>query len=232
MAGIIIMLKYPQPGMVKTRLGKDLGAKRAAELYRFFVACELLTVQSLHVPILLSCHPHRPLSAYRAWLGGEFRYISQAEGDLGVKMRTSFQSAFDMGLSRVVLIGSDLPHLPAASIHSALTRLQDHDAVIGPALDGGYYLIGLHHRSFHPEIFKDIPWSTSQVLALTQKRLGDHDLKTFLLPSLRDIDTLEDLESLLTTQDLPVALPQDLEQAIQNLVNSSGQSETLGTSSI
>lgn len=218
MVGIIIMLKYPQPGRVKTRLGKELGEERAAELYRFFVACELVTVHSLQASVLLSCHPHWPLSAYRAWLGGEYRYISQAEGDLGVKMRASFQTAFDMGLSRVVLIGSDLPLLPAASIQSALARLQDHDAVIGPALDGGYYLIGLHRQSFHPEIFTDIPWSTSQVLALTQKRLGDHNLNTFVLPNLRDIDTLEDLESLLTTQDLPVALPQDLEQTIRNRV--------------
>ncbi len=224
MTGIIIMLKYPQPGMVKTRLGKELGAKRAAELYRFFVACELVTVQSLHVPILLSCHPQRPLSAYRDWLGGEYRYISQGDGDLGVKMSTSFETAFDQGLSRAILIGSDIPHLPAAYIQSALSRLQDHDAVIGPALDGGYYLLGLHCRSFHPKIFEEIPWSTSQVLALTQKRLGDHDLKTFLLPNLRDIDTLEDLESLFPLQDLPAASPQDLEQAIQNLVNSSGQS--------
>ncbi|MDZ7759224.1 MAG: TIGR04282 family arsenosugar biosynthesis glycosyltransferase [Desulfovermiculus sp.] len=220
MAGIIIMLKYPKPGMVKTRLGKELGGERAAELYRTFVACELDTVQSLQVPILLSCHPYQPLSAYRDWLGGEYRYISQGDGDLGVKMRTSFETAFDQGLSRAVLIGSDLPHLPAAYIQSALTRLQDHDAVIGPALDGGYYLIGLQGRSFHPGMFEEIPWSTSQVLALTQKRLGDYDLKTFLLPSLRDIDTLEDLKSLLTAQDLPVE-PQALEQSIRYLVNSS-----------
>jgi len=226
MAGIIIMLKYPQPGMVKTRLGKDLGAKRAAELYRHFVACELVTVHSLQASVLLSCHPHRPLSAYRAWLGGEYEYISQAEGDLGVKMRTSIETAFDMGLSRVVLIGSDLPHLPAAYIQSALTRLQDHDAVIGPALDGGYYLIGLHRQSFHPEIFTEIPWSTSQVMTLTQKRLVDYNLNTFVLPSLRDIDTLEDLKSLLTVQGLPGALPQDLEQAIRKIVNSSGQSSS------
>ncbi len=219
MSGIIVMLKYPQPGMVKTRLGKELGLERAAELYRYFVACELVTVQSLHVPILLSCHPHRSLSAYRAWLGGEFRYISQAEGDLGVKMRNSFQSAFDMGLSRVVLIGSDLPHLPAAYIQSALIRLQDHDAVIGPAQDGGYYLLGQHRRSFDPVIFEEIPWSTSQVLSLTQKRLGDHNLNTFLLPHLRDIDTLEDLECLLIDYALPVALPQDLEQSIRHIVN-------------
>lgn len=219
MAGIIIMLKYPRPGMVKTRLGKELGEERAAELYRAFVACELATVQSLHVPILLSCHPYRPLSAYRDWLGREYRYISQGEGDLGVKMRTSFKTAFAQGLSRAVLIGSDLPHLPAAFIQSALSRLQDHDAVIGPAQDGGYYLLGLHRRSFHPGVFEEIPWSTSRVLALTQKKVADYKLKTFLLPSLRDIDTLQDLKSLLTAQDLPVDPPQALEQSIRYLVN-------------
>jgi rSAM/selenodomain-associated transferase 1 len=163
------------------------------------------------------------LSAYRDWLGGEYWYISQKEGDLGAKMRTSFEAAFEQGFSRVVLIGSDLPHLPVAYIQSALDRLQDHDAVIGPALDGGYYLMGLHRRSFQPGIFEEIPWSTSQVMALTRKRLGDHDLKTFLLPSLRDIDTLEDLNRVLIDYGLPVALPQDLEQAIQDIVNTSGQ---------
>ena len=230
MDGIIIMLKYPQPGMVKTRLAKELGTEGATWLYRHFVTCELVTVHSLHVPVILSCHPCQPLPAYRDWLGGGYRYISQGEGDLGAKMRTSFETAFAQGCSRVVLTGSDLPHLPAEYLQSALTRLQHHDAVLGPALDGGYYLMGLHRRSFQPGIFEEIPWSTSQVLALTHKRLADYGLKTFLLPNLRDVDTLEDLKDLFTVQDLPVALPQDLKQSIRNLVNSSGQSSTLGSS--
>jgi hypothetical protein len=226
MEGIIIMLKYPRPGMVKTRLGNELGAERASWLYRHFVACELVTAHSLHVPVLLSCHPDQPFSMYRDWLGGGYRYISQGEGDLGAKMRTSFETAFAQGFSRVVLAGSDLPHLPAGYLQSALTRLQDHDAVIGPALDGGYYLMGLHRRSFQPGIFEGIPWSTSQVMALTQKRLAGYGLNSFLLPGLRDIDTVEDLNRVLIDYDLPVALPQDLEQAIRNLVNSSGQSSS------
>lgn len=219
------MLKYPQPGMVKTRLSNTLGAECAADLYRFFVACELRTVQRLQVPILLSCHPHRSLAAYRAWLGEEYSYTSQGEGDLGVKMRTSFQRAFDLGLSRVVLIGSDIPQLPAASLYSALTHLHDHDAVIGPAQDGGYYLLGLKGKSFHSGLFTGIAWSTPHVMAQTQEKLHNYDLNPFILPSIRDIDTLEDLKHLLTSQGWPVDPPQALEDSLHSLLQSFWQRE-------
>ena len=217
---IIIMLKYPQPGTVKTRLSNTLGAERAAELYRFFVACELRTLHNLPHPILLSCHPQKPVSAYRDWLGEGYSYISQGEGDLGVKMRTSVQTAFDRGLSQAVLIGSDLPQLPATYLSCALAQLQDHDAVIGPAHDGGYYLLGLKRNTFHAGLFQGIPWSTSQVMAQTQEKLRSYALTTFVLPSLRDIDTLEDLKHLLTSQGLAVDPPQALEESIQTLMHS------------
>lgn len=209
------MLKYPLPGMVKTRLGKDLGQECAARLYRYFLALELEVLQSLQLPVLLSCHPSFSISDYLAWLGSEFIYLTQGEGNLGLKMQNSFEKAFNLGYTKVVLVGSDVPRLPQSYIQSALDRLQDHDVVLGPALDGGYYLLGLNCHSFQPYMFEGIPWSTSQVLHLTRKKLDEQQIKTFLLPSLRDIDTLQDLKDMLAAQGLPTEPHQVLLQSVR-----------------
>ncbi|MGM0424246.1 MAG: TIGR04282 family arsenosugar biosynthesis glycosyltransferase [Thermodesulfobacteriota bacterium] len=201
---VIIMLKYPSPGMVKTRLGQELGQECAAGLYRSFVACELEVLQSLQVPVLLSCDPGFAILKYREWLGPEFNYLLQTGDDLGVRMQSSFEQAFELGFTQAVLVGSDLPHLPAAYIQLALDRLQDHDVILGPAQDGGYYLLGMNSQGFQPCIFEGIPWSTSQVFNLTLKKLEEYQVKAFFLPSLRDIDTLQDLQEMLAAQGFPV----------------------------
>ncbi|MFO8033387.1 MAG: TIGR04282 family arsenosugar biosynthesis glycosyltransferase, partial [Desulfohalobiaceae bacterium] len=190
---VIIMLKYPRPGMVKTRLGQELGQECAAWLYRCFVACELEMLQSLQVPVLLSCDPGSAILKYQEWLGPGFNYLLQAGDDLGARMQSSFEQAFELGFTQAVLVGSDLPHLPAAYMQLALDRLQEHATVLGPALDGGYYLLGMNRQGFQPYIFEGIPWSTSQVFNSTLKKLEEYQIKTFFLPSLRDIDTVQDL---------------------------------------
>lgn len=128
----------------------------------------------------------------RDWLGPDFDYLVQMEGDLGDRMRLAFQKVFRQGWKRVVLIGSDLPDLTAAIIRESFERLTNHDLVLGPARDGGYYLIGL--KTGRPELFDNaIDWGTKEVLKntrITADRLG---LKTALLDELRDMDRPEDL---------------------------------------
>jgi uncharacterized protein len=194
-ACLVVMIKYPEPGEVKTRLGRDIGMDRAARLYKDFVSEVLATCSEISCRTVLSCHPGRPVSDYRKWLGDEYTLIVQQGHDLGSKIRDSFEQAFDQGFSGVILLGSDIPHLPKDYIEKAFRKLEHNDLVIGPALDGGYYLMGMNKKSFSDRIFKEIPWSTSRVLALTLKVIEDNNLTRFILPSLRDIDTLDDLNA-------------------------------------
>ena len=195
-ACLVILVKYPEPGKVKTRLGREMGMNNAALLYRDFVARLLATCREVSCPVLVSCHPDRRISDYQKWLRHEYGYIVQRGNDLGMIMQDSFEQAFARGFSRVVLMGSDIPQLPADYIEKALDKLEEIDVVLGPAVDGGYYLLGMNRPSFSSKIFADIPWSTPEVLGLTLKAVRDSNLTEYILPCLRDIDTLDDLNAL------------------------------------
>ena len=198
------MVKYPEPGKVKTRLGREIGMDNAARLYRDFVSRLLTTCSEISCPKVISCHPDRPASDYQQWLGHEYAYIVQRGNDLGLIMRDSFEQAFDLGFSRVILLGSDIPHLPGDYVEKAINKFEGNDLVIGPALDGGYYLLGINKKSFNYKIFKEIPWSTSKVFALTLRVIADNNLTRFILPCLRDIDTLDDFNAI--RNDLSMAV--------------------------
>jgi len=190
---IVVMVKYPKPGSAKTRLGRQIGMEKAAVLYRGFVRTMLATCRSTGFDTVISCHPDHPVSDYREWLGSGCDFMMQKGADLGQKMRDAFENAFALGFDRVILTGSDLPHLPAAVIEEAAQRTGTCDVVIGPAKDGGYYLVAMTKESFFPGIFDDIPWSTPDVLHITLKKLAEGRRKSCLLTAMQDIDTLEDL---------------------------------------
>ncbi len=192
---IIVMVKYPQAGSVKTRLGRQIGMERAAVLFRGFVRTMLATCRSTGFDTVISCHPDHPVSDYREWLGSGFDFMVQKGLNLGHKMRDAFEQGFVRGFDRVILTGSDLPHLPAATLDEAAKSVETCDVVIGPALDGGYYLVAMKQDRFFPEMFDDIPWSTPDVLNITLKKLAEGRRKPFLLTAIRDIDTLEDLNA-------------------------------------
>ncbi len=123
------------------------------------------------------------------------KLIDQVGADLGARMNQAFQRLFAQGYRQVVLIGTDVPTLPLDHFKQALLALENHDLVLGPALDGGYYLIGLKRMA--PELFVDMPWSTDQVLRLTQEKAATIGLKASLIQPWRDVDTLADLEALI-----------------------------------
>ena len=190
---LIIFTRYPEPGKTKTRLISVLGAEGAAILQRQMTEQKLAEVKKfqLFYPILVEVHftgGNQQLMA--DWLGS-ITYKKQSSGDIGCRMEAAFQASFEAKMNSVVLIGIDCPDLNAKLIAEAFQALKNDDLVLGPAEDGGYYLIGLN--KLIPELFRGINWSTEVVLQQTQNIAQKLNLTVAYLPTLRDIDRPEDL---------------------------------------
>lgn len=181
---IAIFARWPEPGKAKTRLIPALGDDGAAHLYRKLLELTVREARASELPFHLRITGAQP-QAFRDWLGDDLDVRDQGDGDLGEK------------LARVaapgIMIGSDCPGLTAALLREAASVLPNRDAVIGPASDGGYWLLGL--REPCPALFADIAWSTPQVFPETLLRLEARGISPHLLPELADIDTPEDLEA-------------------------------------
>jgi uncharacterized protein len=198
----VIFAKAPIPGQVKTRLCPPLTPDEAATLHGSFVLDMLERTKLATTTLKLPCDRYlacAPSSTHVFFKIMEERHgvkvIDQVGDDLGARMNQVCESMFARGYSRVVMIGTDVPTIPLNHFGQAQDQLEHHDLVLGPALDGGYYLIGLKRKS--PELFMGIPWSTSQVLKLTQDKAATIGLKTALLEPWRDVDTLSDLQALI-----------------------------------
>jgi len=193
--GIIVFTRFPEPGLTKTRLIPALGPEGACRLHREMTEKIVAQVQQVKTSYPLGIEIHfsgGSRERMAGWLGRDFEYVIQAEGDLGARMRLAFERGFCRGWKRVVLIGSDLPELTPAIIGESFERLTDHDLVLGPAQDGGYYLIGL--KANRPELFGSVmAWGTREVLQNTLITADQLGLRTALLPGLRDVDRPEDL---------------------------------------
>jgi hypothetical protein len=188
-----IFAKYWEPGQVKTRLAADLGDVVAANIYRAFV--DTLLRRFVHVADrqLMAYWPPSKLEAFQP-IAADWRLQPQADGDLGERMHSYFDNAFGDGCQRVVLLGSDSPNLPVRMAQQAFEMLDDHDLVLGPSEDGGYYLIGARGQT--PEIFEGVVWSSAQVWRQTMENVQRAGLKCAALPSWYDVDQIEDLRRL------------------------------------
>jgi hypothetical protein len=180
---------------VKTRLAATIGPEAAADLYRALVehVLEATTPRPGDYERLVFFDPPGALEEMRAWLPG-LRLLPQGSGDLGERMADAFARAFARGASRVAIVGTDAPSVSREAVTEALAALGGADAVLGPAEDGGYYLLAL--RGPRPELFAGIAWSTATVAAETRARASASGLTVRELPALRDLDTLEDLHGL------------------------------------
>ncbi|WP_084185188.1 TIGR04282 family arsenosugar biosynthesis glycosyltransferase [Desulfonatronum thiodismutans] len=200
---VVVMIKYPRPGQVKTRLVAILGEENAAALYRCFVQDVLRTVDALAVQTLLSIVPWTMRADFAAWLGSERQFLPQVGPDLGARMDDAFFRAFEAGHDRVVLIGSDLPDLPGSLLVEAFRALDRHDVVLGPARDGGFYLLGWTRWTFRPGLFAAVSWSTPTVLAECRAALLRSGLEPCFLASWSDVDDEAGLRQLLQRNLLP-----------------------------
>lgn len=193
---ILVFLKYPEIGRVKTRLSADIGDFHSAGLYRCFVLDLLSSIKKLRIDLVLYVYPDNSIDKFVAWLGSEYVFAPQQGDDLGQRMRNGFVDTFSSGYERAVLIGSDIPDLPLGIIHEAFEALGRRDAVIGPAGDGGYYLIGFRGDTFLSEVFEGMQWGTDRVFSETVSVLRRFGVALHMLPEWHDVDRLDDLFSL------------------------------------
>lgn len=183
-----MFVKEPKLGFVKTRLAKTCGEEFTLGLYKSFVSDLINTLQNKNFDFKLCGYPSLELINESF---GDFDNFTQCDGDLGLKMQKAFEKQFLSGYEKIVLIGSDTPNITNQAIDESFEQLDENDVVLGPCLDGGYYLIAFNKKTFYAEVFKDITWSTSRVLEQTLQKL--HTKKVYLLNKLNDIDVIEDL---------------------------------------
>lgn len=187
---VVIFARAPELGRVKTRLAASVGDAAALALYRWLA--ERVTRSLAAPPRRWDLHvaATREVDAVSRWLREADAVVAQREGDLGARMRAALLDGLAAGYARVVIVGTDCPAVDHARVERAMEALRELPAVIGPALDGGYYLIG----GAEPlPVFDEMPWSTERVAALTRARLADAGLAWRELPMEHDIDREDDL---------------------------------------
>jgi uncharacterized protein len=190
---LIIFIRAPEKGKVKTRLARSLDEESVLDFYRGVVEKILdTTCVSGIIPVICFC-PEDKETLVKDWLGSTYDYVPQKGEDLGERMSHALACAFENGAEKAVLIGSDFPDILPGHLKSAFLNLGENDAVIGPSLDGGYWLIGFTQKGFRRSVFEDIQWSTKTVFQDTVLKCESSGLLVKILTVLRDIDTIEDL---------------------------------------
>jgi rSAM/selenodomain-associated transferase 1 len=191
---LAVFVKEPRPGTVKSRLAAALGAPAAAGVYRV-LAQEVVrrtAPRRDEYDRVVVFDPPSAGAAIGEWLGvAAGALLPQAPGDIGTRMERAFDAIFQRGARRVALIGTDVPALAFEDVRDALESLDDHDVALGPATDGGYYLIALKGPA--PELFRGIGWSGPDVLRRTLDGAAGGGLSVRVLRMLGDVDTIEDL---------------------------------------
>ena len=194
---LIVFAKNPIPNQVKTRLLPGVSPEQAASLYRAFLMdwCETLAELS-NVDLVVAYTPPESLPDLQALIADDVNYIPQIGTDLGARLTSATQWASKNGYEKILLVGSDSPTLPLSYISQAISGLDSRDIVIGPSVDGGYYLIGFSSKNLNvivPFIFQEIAWSTAHVFRQTVERIHTIKATLKLLPPWYDVDTPEDL---------------------------------------
>ncbi len=218
---LIIFTRYPTSGQVKTRLIPAVGNAGAARLHRQMTVAIVDRARSLPTDLAVKLQVHFDGDNHQQmsdWLGANLDYQTQGEGDIGIRMARSF-SRIDQQNSAVVLIGTDCPELTTAILTQAFEQLaMGRDLVLGAAVDGGYYLIGL--REYQPELFVGIDWSTDQVLTQTVNIAHRLNLSIGYLPTLTDIDR---------PADLPILAQMQLTAKISIIIPALNEAATIGS---
>lgn len=191
---LLVFARVPRAGYVKTRLAVGIGDEAALAAYTLLAERVIGAVrQSAMYSVTVAYTPQSGVEAMREWLGAAVELAPQTSGDLGARMASAIRNAIRSGAERVVVIGTDCPDITAAVIEDAFERLATADVVLGPASDGGYWLVGMSRT--HPGLFENVPWSSPDTLCTTLEHAKMLGLSVALLGERSDIDTADDWRS-------------------------------------
>lgn len=204
---VLLFVKLPEKGKVKSRIAQRMGEDLVLILYENMVLDTIDMLTRGRFPFRICFTPPDARDRITAWLGQGYHAVPQIGDDLGERMEKAFKQVFSEGVEEALLIGSDIPGLTAGIVDEAFSALRTNEAVIGPAEDGGYYLIGFNNRAFVPDIFHGMAWSTGTVFRETMDKLHDASLTVPTLPALNDMDTVEDLKRFLSQNRDPASGP-------------------------
>jgi uncharacterized protein len=185
---LVIFGREPRPGKVKTRLGKQIGSGPACDVYKDLLKTTIEACSSIDADRFL----YLPKGDRVAVAHGSFSIRAQTGDNLGARMDHAFRECFANGHQHIVLVGSDCPYLSPSILRGAFSALDDNETVFGPAVDGGYYLVG--QRAPARNLFSDIVWSSTDVFRQTMSRLKENGWSHSLLATLEDIDDLDSFE--------------------------------------
>lgn len=187
---VVLFARAPHQGRVKTRLAATIGDERALAIYMDLATLVTEAMAGGPWQLRVRCAPDEAVHEVAQWLKMPGRVEPQGLGDLGERMCRAMDEAFAQGIQRSLIIGTDCPDVGAALVESAFAALERADVVFGPAHDGGYYLVGA--RRSVPAIFRDVPWSATDTLAVSLQRAVEAGYSVELLESRADIDTEAD----------------------------------------
>ena len=192
---LIIFLKYPEAGKVKTRLGKSIGYEKAADIYSILIKHLISQLNdSNNYSVKIFYTPEERYEDISKWLNTD-NLMPQEGNNLGERLSNAFYHSFTEGYSNTVVIGSDCIEITRDDINTAFNFLSTgYETVIGPTNDGGYYLIGLSGKNY-PELFQNIEWSTNKVFSQTQKIINQLQISSRILNYYNDIDEISDINS-------------------------------------
>ncbi|MBN1389773.1 MAG: TIGR04282 family arsenosugar biosynthesis glycosyltransferase [Candidatus Thermoplasmatota archaeon] len=190
---LILMVRSPRKGNVKSRLAREIGDDSALEIYRRSAVDILRSLEGMDADILIGYHPRTDLDMVKDWLGQDRSFLAQSGLDLGARQANLIDQAFSKGYRRASVMISDSPDIPPEYIREAFLLLDAADAVIGPCHDGGYYLIGFRKGAYNDTIFNDMDWSNEMVSRRMMERMTGSGISFAVLRKWWDIDVLQDL---------------------------------------
>lgn len=188
---LMVFLKWPEAGRVKTRLARKIGEKAALDIYRKLLEHTRAVAVAVDTNRQAWIAPTDHSIHWEEWGRPQFDRHDQPPGHLGEKMQNAFKHGFSSGYNRIVIIGSDCPTLQPSHIEQAFRELRHSDVVLGPSRDGGYYLLGLNR--YRPRLFEEMPWSRPGLYDKTLSMIEEEQLSLKTLEELNDIDTAADL---------------------------------------
>ncbi|MBT5855130.1 glycosyltransferase [bacterium] len=192
---LIWFVKYPEPGAVKTRLAKGIGDQSAVALYTQFLRDFIVSIPTIETcDVVPYVGQADRVEDFRRTFGGP-QGVAQVQEDLGQRILAAFEEQFERGCEKVLVIGSDTPQLSTDVIVEAINALDINDSVIGPADDGGYYLLGFRRNRFLEDVFQNMEWSVDSVYDETFSRLVSNNRLVYVLPVLTDVDTVDSLKT-------------------------------------